>query len=230
MGRPHSTFAATWLPEMNRLISERGARMGDRVIDAAREVGVGTADLEGLRGAYEAALAPREGGPEALADERHPAFLHPGRTVLILVEDVMEVDPRVLAVGALAESRDLQLRASRSAAYTALQSFELGQEACVWWEGLPFPEWSLAEGHDETDGALLEALVTAERPVQRVVLAEALDQLRHAHRWDSPESRNRAAELAERVLHPIAARVHPNLARRYAWWTRRVGPALRSTP
>jgi hypothetical protein len=203
--------------------------MGDRVIHAAREVGVGPADLEGLRGAYKAALAPRERGLEALADERRPALLHPGRTVLILVEDVMEVDPRVLAVGALAESRDLQLRASRSAAFTALRSFEFGQEACGWWEGLPFPEWSLAEGHDETDGTLLEALVTAEGAVQRVVLAEALDHLRHAHRWDSPESRNRAVELAERVLHPISARVHPNLARRYAWWTRRVGPALRSS-
>jgi hypothetical protein len=145
------------------------------------------------------------------------------------VEDLMEVDPRVLAVGALTESRDLHLRARGSAAFTALRSFELGEEACGWWEGLPFPKWSLAEGDEETDGALLEALVTAEGPIQRVVLAEALDQLRHAHRWDSPASRNRAAQLAERVLHPVAARVHPNLARRYAWWIRRVGRALRAT-
>jgi len=194
-----------------------------------REIGICGADLEGLRGAYAAAVAPRERGPDALSNDQHPAFLHPGRTVLILIQDVMETDPRVLAVGALAESRDLQLRASRSAALTALRSFEQGEEACDWWEALPLPVWSLSEGDEETDGVLLDTLVTTEVPLQQVVLAEALDQLRHAHRWDSPQSRTRAAELAERVLHPIAAQVHPNLARRYAWWTHRVGRALRAT-
>jgi hypothetical protein len=69
-------------------------------------------------------------------------------------------------------------------------------------------------------------MLVAPLPLQRIILAEALDQLRHAHLWSSVAERKRAVAIARRVLHPLATRVDEVLARRYGWWLRRVGPAL----
>jgi (p)ppGpp synthase/HD superfamily hydrolase len=54
--------------------------------------------------------------------------------------------------------------------------------------------------------------------VQRIALAERLDQLRHAHLWPDPERRRRAHQEALSVYSPLAERASPKLARRYAWW------------
>jgi len=210
-----------------RLISVRAARMGDRVVHAAAKAGIGEDGLVALRRAYEVAMVAREEGPDALSDDQNPALLHPGRTVLILLSDMMEADPRVLAIGALTESREVALRVTRGVAIDALQSFEDDGEAQDWWRVLPSPNWTASSGDAaEANQGFVELLVTAPVPLQQVVLAEALDQLRHAHLWESAEARVRAAELAVRVLHPLADRVHPVMARRYAWWTSRVGRGL----
>jgi hypothetical protein len=170
-------------------------------------------------------MAVREAGENALPSDQHPAFLHPGRTVLILLGDFEEYDPRLLAAGALAESRDLELRLSPEVASEALET-EAG--AFEIWESLPSIQWH-SSGNlptSDVDAALLEELVLAPGEVQRVAMAEALDHLRHAHLWESSEERRRAATLAREVFEPLSSRVHPTLERRLRWWLRRVSPKL----
>jgi hypothetical protein len=154
-----------------------------------------------------------------------PAHLHPGRVALILLRDVGEVDPDVLAAGILAESRDVRLRVTGESAEEVL-----GARAFRFWERLPELDWTAAPdlpAAEDGDGELLEALVTAEPAVQRIALSEALDQIRHAHLWAGAEERARAARVAGAVLAPAATRVHPVLARRFDWWVRRVANSFR---
>ncbi len=202
--------------------------MGERIASAARKQGVTDADVAKLLRAYAVAMGPREAGPRALPDPQAPAFLHPGRTLLILLDDVGETDPRVLAVAALTESRDILLGVTPKDALIALQAFGgAASEAFEWWRTLPSPDWFGAQEVDETTAGFVERLVGIAEPLQRVVLAEALDHLRHAHLWQSSEERGRAVHLAETALSPLASRTDPTLARRYRWWTQRVGPSLR---
>jgi hypothetical protein len=174
-------------------------------------------------------MSVRETGARALPSDQHPAFLHPGRTVLILLGDLDETDPRLLSVGALAESRDLDLQLSPDVAREALRGEEGAFEL---WAGLPSIRWrdganpSDSDANPDTDAALLEELVLAPQEVQRVAMAEALDHLRHAHLWESAAERKRAADLAREVFEPLSSRVHPTLERRLRWWLRRVSPGL----
>lgn len=198
----------------------RGRRMGERVLRTARKAGLGPAEVEGVSRAYRIAMAPRDPDRGGLPSEDHPAYLHPGRTALILLEDVGERDPEVIAAGILAESRDLRLRVEPR----DVEALGLAK-AGVWWSALPAPDWGDARDSDR-DLALLEALVVAPVPVQRIVLAEALDQVRHAHLWRSRAQRRRARELVEGVFGPLAPRVDPVLDRRFTWWRRRVAPGI----
>ncbi len=204
--------------------------MGERIARSAIKAGVASDAVPILLRAYAVAMAPRDSGPRALPTDQHPAFLHPGRTVLILLDDLGETDPRILAVGALAESRDTELRVRRKNALRALEGLgDTEEEAFGWWKALPRLDWSATEDEKQGTGEdFLERLVTASEPLQQVVLAEALDHLRHAHLWPSRSDQLRALELAESVLKPVADRTHPALERRYSWWTRRVGQSLRS--
>jgi hypothetical protein len=206
--------------------------MAERVARAAADSGADAEGVEHVLRAYVEAMRPREASG---LPEDDPDFLRPGRTVLILVEDVKEQDARVLAVGAMAESRRDDLRLGAEEAALVLASGENPGEALAWWRALPALGWKgvhfvgRADGRsDESeigghDDRLLEDLVIAPLPVQRVALAEGLDQIRHAHLWSSASDRLRAAVLARRVLHPLAARVDGVLERRYEWWLRRVG-------
>ena len=89
--------------------------MLSRVRLAARRAGVPGERVWLLEGALHTAMLPRVAGASPLPSESNPAFLHPGRTVLILLDDLAETDVGTLAVGALAESRDLRLRVGRGA-------------------------------------------------------------------------------------------------------------------
>jgi hypothetical protein len=204
---------------VSQLLIPRARRMEERVLRAANEAGAAPGALPLLGRAYRAAIGPRESGEGALASDHDPAFLHPGRTVLILASELGEADAEVLAIGAVAESRNLEFRLSPGQV-----SELLGPAGGSRWRDLPEIGW---EGRGE-EGVeeLLEALVTADPLVQRIALAEALDQLRHAHLWSSAAERARAAVLAEKVFVPVAPRAHALLDRRFRWWSRRVGPAL----
>jgi (p)ppGpp synthase/HD superfamily hydrolase len=203
--------------------------MEDRVLKLAGEHQVSTPEGQLLRAALRAAMQARENGSHALPSDQHPTFLHPGRTVLILLQDLDETDGSVLAAAALSESRDTSLRVAPAIARELLD-----EKGFSTWNSLPVVDWQ-GEAHgtgsdrgpENGDRELLEALVTADVPVAKVALAEALDHLRHAHLLTERNERVRAALLAERVYAPVAERVHPVLERRLNWWTRRVGSVLK---
>jgi len=161
----------------------------------------------------------RDAGLASNSSEQDPAYLHPGRVGLILLQDLEEGNPDVLVAGVCAESRAPALRIP---AEVAEGMFDIA--ALALWRRLPEVDWR-PEGVAR-DPELLEELVTAEPNVQRIALAEALDQIRHAHLWTRSEDRARAAQFARGVLAPAASRVHPVLERRFDWWVRRVGDSF----
>jgi len=208
---------------------ERWARMERRLRHALLGVGLEDVETNRVMASFDRAMRHRRQG---LPDEDDFRYLHPGRVVLILLSDLEERDPGALEAGALAESRDVALRAEGA-------------------PPLPQPDWwgasdggvaASGTGGDEaptpegggpaaapgvlSDEELLEALVTASPRIQRLALAEALDQLRHAHLWSEARHRARAAALARGVFLPLAGRAHPILERRLGWWVRKVGPHL----
>ncbi len=199
--------------------------MEERVIRAGAEAGMSDDGIGLLRASHRVAMRARESGPAALADDHHPAFLHPGRTALLLLHDAGERDPVVLAAGVLSETRDLALGAV-AGELAVLSGWPGGEQAMALREQLPTGEWRSDPG-EEADASLLEALVLAGDAVLRIAVCEALDHLRHAHLWAEGHERARAVALAERVYGPLSSRVHPALSRRYAWWLRRVAPGLR---
>jgi (p)ppGpp synthase/HD superfamily hydrolase len=173
--------------------------MGARVLAAAARAGVARAALPALERAHALAMEPRV---RAL-DERAHDLLHPGRSALILLVDTGERSARALAAAMLVESERDELSVPMTRVVAALGG-EVGERVA----DVPTP------GQED----LLERLVTASPEVQRIALAERLDQLRHAHLWPDPERRRRAHEQALSVYAPVAERAHPTLARRYAWW------------
>lgn len=202
--------------------------MEDRVLRRARKTGFDEPSLQRMKEAHRHAMAVRTTGVHALPAEDHPSSLHPGRVALILLDDFEEEDPAVVLAGLLAESRDLDLRLEESVAEAVLGGVEGSLDI---WQSLPRIRWRTdAPGEEvvdaESDSLLLETLVIASPEVQRVAMAEALDQLRHAHLWESAEDRRRAATLARKVMAPLAPRIHPTLERRIDWWVRRVSPGL----
>jgi len=188
---------------------DRGAAMAASVARAARSLGVAPGGVRTLSRAHALAMGPRAA---ALGDDRHPAFLHPGRTVLILLRDTECRDPVVLAAAAVAESEDRHLAVDSGAVLRAL-----GEEVAALAAAVPMPD-------DET---LAYALVTAEERVRLVALAERLDHLRHGHLRDADHGwRASIHQQARSVYLPIAERTHPRLAQRYEHWCRTFGRRL----
>ena len=168
----------------------------------ARSFGLSDEGLELLTSAHALAMEPRT---RTLDDDHHPAYLHPGRTVLVLLRDAAVREARVLAAGALLESRDGGLQV----ALDAIEE-ELGHGVA----GL------VAEAPAPGEEGLAEALVTAPEEVRLASLAEHLDHLRHLHvRGPAPDWGERLEEV-EAVWLPVARRTHEGLAGRYAHWAK----------
>lgn len=149
---------------------------------------------------------------EVLSDSHDPHLLHPGRTVLILLQDVGIVDPGLLAMGALGESRIPELRVP-------------GEE---WEEALPTLK-QLRRLEDLEAAPLLdlrEELRKASDEVALIWLSERLDHLRHCHLLSDAGMRARMASRAMELELPASRQLHPGLARRLSWWCRRVAPSL----
>ena len=190
---------------------ERHELMAASVASAARATGLETDDVDLLGGAHALAMEPRL---TALEDDHHPAYLHPGRTVLLLLQDVGPLPVELLCTAALHESEDPSLRVGAEAVAAAL-----GVEVAERVASLPLPG----------DELLLERLVTLDQGLLLVALAERLDQLRHAHLrvdrdwWASIHEEVGAAWL------PVAERTHPRLADRYRHWYRTFARRLQKT-
>lgn len=180
-------------------IPQRAEAMLARLLDTARKAGIDDDGAAGIERAYRAAMAPRAA---RLEDDHAPAFLHPGRTALILMDDLGVADPDVVAAGALAETIFPELAADVAG---------IDRDVAAILRELPVPA---------RDGErLLERLVSAPDAVRLVALAERLDHARHLHLepdLDWPAFHHETCA----IYAPVAERIHPTLARRFAWWCR----------
>lgn len=184
---------------------DRADAMRGRVMRTAG--GLGIQDTSLLEGAFDRAMAPRFA---RLDDDHDPRFLHPGRTALILMDDGGLVDPRALATAILVETECPELAADTPGDRDDSDALEAAVRAA---RAIP----PMAD-----EDTLAEALLTAPEPAPLIALAEYLDQLRHLRLWADPARIRARGETAARVLVPVATRVNAVLARRLAWWVRRV--------
>jgi (p)ppGpp synthase/HD superfamily hydrolase len=139
---------------------------------------------------------------ERATDDHDPVYLHPGRSALILLQDLGDADPMTLAATLIFDSATPDWTPSD--------------------EEVDDPRLSEIRRSLPMSGAedLAEQLVVGDDRTRRIALAERLDHLRHAHLWSDWEARRVAHEEAVAVYAPVADRTHPDLARRYAWWCR----------
>jgi (p)ppGpp synthase/HD superfamily hydrolase len=162
-------------------------------------------DAARITAAVAAALVHRE---PHMPHDHDPRYLHPARSVLILIADASCRSADALAAAAGTDSVDAALapdtdvlRAVGGARVAALRA------------AVPLPA-ALPEAEH---GALLEALVTADDDVALIALAERLDQARHLQfrtelDWHLFHAGVEAAYI------PAAQRFSPPLARRFERW------------
>lgn len=175
----------------------RADAMAVRLAAAARARGVDEAGAAHVVRAFELAVRRR-----GLAEE-DPDHLHPGRTVLILLEDGAVRDRTVLAAGALVDAAN----PARAIAGAEIER-AVGAEERALVAAVPDPDAA-----DE----LLERLLVATEEVRLLALADRLDLVRHLHarppaEWAETHALTRTAYL------PVAERTAPTLARRLRWW------------
>ena len=179
--------------------------MSDRVDRTAAAVGVDRLGRDLIGKAIEAAMARRL---VVIDDDHDPDYLHPGRTAVVLLDDVGLVDPVALAAASVLDTRrddleptDREVTERVSAAVTAFR------------RAVPRPG----------SVTLLEDLLASERDVVLVALAERLDQVRHAHMWGDLAEARAAHQEASEVYLKMAERAHARLAARYTQWCRAFG-------
>lgn len=173
--------------------------MRSRVLRRYDWAGAGRAERALLDTCLTAALARREA---LLEDEEDPRFLHPARSVLILLDDADVRDAALLGGAALVETED--------AALAVPAADRLPDAALAWAAAVPQPR-ALPRA------ALLEALVVAPQETRLVACAERLDQARHAHMLPEFDAARWLAEVLEIWL-PVAQRTHERIALRFERW------------
>jgi hypothetical protein len=184
----------------------RAAAMVERVtLEAVHHLGWD--DAVPVRAAVTAALARRDA---QVGDDHDPRYLHPARTVLILLSDAVCRQPHVLAAAAFVESIDAGL-APDAATLAACA----GTAAADLLRAVPLP----ADGHDDE---LLERLVSAPPEAGLVALAERLDHARHLHLRDELPWLEFHTQI-ESVYAAAAARLSPALGRRFDRWVEAFG-------
>jgi len=181
---------------------DRGAAMAASLVRTARSHGIDADGVDLMSRAHALAMVPRVA---ALEDDHHPLYLHPGRTMLVLLRDAGVTDATVLAASALVESEDEAFRVDEEAMSSSVDAAVLRIVRAVPASG--------SEG-------LAESLVTADKAVRLVAVAERLDHLRHAHLRDETDQWPRIHAEALAVYLPIAERTDARLAGRYRHWSR----------
>lgn len=132
------------------------------------------------------------------ADEHHPAFLHPLRTAVLLL-DADEIDPRAHATVLLLDSEGPDP--------TSLALDPGSPDLAV------VVDLIMAESDER-----LERLVLADPWLRNAWLAERLDHIRHLHLWAGADRTRAALERAEREEQPLARRVGGRLERAWSDW------------
>jgi len=182
---------------------DRGSAMAASVVRTARSFGVDPSALSLVSRAHALAMEPRV---RVIDDDHHPLFLHPGRSVLILLRDARVTDASTLAAAAVTESEDAEFRIDSGEIRA-----HLGADVADLVVRVPLPRVE----------SLAEDLLSADERVRLVALAERLDHLRHAHLRETGDAWRRALHAeATAVYLPIAERTHPRLAQRYRHWCR----------
>jgi (p)ppGpp synthase/HD superfamily hydrolase len=184
--------------------------MASSVAAAARGAGLSPESIDLIGRAHALAMERRV---VTLDDDHDPRFLHPGRSVLVLLGDVGALSAAVLAVAAVHESEyeALRVRPDEVAA-------RLGEEVAATVASLPMP------GEED----LAERLVLLDEGPRLAALAERLDHLRHAHLREDRDWWTRIHAEAAAVWIPVAERTHATLAKRFEHWHRAFGRRLRS--
>ncbi|CAN5632558.1 hypothetical protein BH23GEM9_BH23GEM9_05710 [soil metagenome] len=179
--------------------------MVERVrLEASGALGEGAGNR--VAGAVADALRYRD---DAVEHDHDPRYLHPARTVLILLSDVGCRSAAVLLAAAFADSVDRGLAPAIDASGDVLQT---GAAALL--HQVPFPA---EEDEDDEDGGLLERLVYVDDAVAVIALAERLDQARHLHLRPELDWHRFHAGI-EAVYVPAARRFSPPLGRRFERW------------
>ena len=183
----------------------RWEQMADRVDRTAAGAGVDRLGRDLIGKAIRAAMAPRSA---AIDDDHDPDYLHPGRTAVVLLDDVGLADPVALAAACLLDTRrddlelsDREVTEQVSPAVTAFRN-------------------AVPRSNSVT---LLEDLLASDPDVALVALAERLDQIRHAHLWGDLSEARAAHQEASEVYLKMAERTHARLAARYTSWCRAFG-------
>ncbi len=188
---------------------DRAHEMAASVERAGRASGLSPEAVDFVGRAYALGMRTREG----VLDEHDPAYLHPGRCVLILLQDVGPLPMEVLAVAAVHESEEARFRTPVAAVRDSL-----GDDVADLLESLPLPG----------DEQLTARLVTLDEGPRLAALAERLDHLRHAHLRKDPVWWHALREETVAAWAPVAERTHARLADRYRAWLRamdrRLGP------
>jgi hypothetical protein len=172
--------------------------MAEKLIVYARRAGVD--DLALIEDAYWAAMQPRL---DHFSDVFHHDMLHPARTALILIEQAGCRSGVHIAAGEFTETLFEAVRIPENVVRRVSEA--------VWQtvQAVPNP---LDDG-----AALVEKLVTADREVARVAVAERLDHARHLHMRD-PSTWPPFFEQILTVYLPVAERVDDQLSARFQRW------------
>ena len=176
-------------------LRERAAAMLERVTAECRVV-LSDDDVAMIRHAVATALSARD---RDIHDDHDPRYLHPARTVLILLSDAACRDADALAAAAFVESLPNDIEAQPSALSSRVS-------ALVAAAAVP------AYGDD-----LLERLVTAPAEATLIALAERLDHARHLHLMPDVPAAEFYAGI-EAIYVPVAERMCPPIARRLRKW------------
>jgi len=184
----------------------RAEAMANSVVTTALRKGVLPHDVDLLRRGLAVAMEPRFA---RIDDDHHPAFLHPGRTALILLHDVAPVPVQAIRTAVLLESRDAEYAPARELVLELLAE----SEGAAWAALADLVRVREAE-------SLTERLVTLPPELLLAALAERLDHLRHEHLREPRTSWPDLVEETERLWAPLAERTSPALARRYRHWLR----------
>lgn len=179
----------------------RAGAMAARLVDTAERLGIDAAGRALITAAFETAMGPRL---SAGLDDHSPAYLHPARTALILMDDAGVSHATTLAAALLTETRDPALRAD------AVEVDRLGNAVRGLLSTIPAPD---------PEERVLESLVTAASQARLIAVAERLDHARHLH-LRPPEEWRAYHALTCASYAPAAARAHPLLGRRLEWWCR----------
>jgi hypothetical protein len=147
-------------------------------------------------------------------DEDHPDWLHPGRTLLVLLDDGGIRDRDLLVLAAGVDQREPQ-------------HIPAGTRRSLEAAGFPlFAEGFGGESDPDEEAGWLEAAILLDPGSLTLLVAEGLDLVRHLHLLPPSASRARAAHRGVNLLAPLAYRIGGTLERRFRWWTRRVAPTL----